>query len=45
MEYLDRASSLDEAECLSMLKRGGIVAKAKVLITPDEQAIVESNNQ
>ena len=36
MDYLSQAIRLDEAECLSMLKRGGIVEKAKVLGVPDE---------
>jgi putative nucleotidyltransferase with HDIG domain len=34
MYYLSQAAQLDEAGCLSMLKRGGIVQKAKELITP-----------
>jgi hypothetical protein len=36
MDYLSQAIQLDEAECLSMFKRGGIVEKAKILIAPDE---------
>jgi len=38
MDYLSQATRLDEAECLAMLKRGGIVEKAQVLIAPDEPA-------
>jgi hypothetical protein len=36
MDYLSQATQLDEAGCLSMLKRGGIVQKAKALIAPHE---------
>jgi hypothetical protein len=38
MDYLSQASQLDEAECLSMLKRGGIVEKAQTLVAPDKAA-------
>lgn len=38
MDYLSQATRLDEAECLSMLKRGGIVEKAHVMVVPDEPA-------
>lgn len=34
MYYLSQAAQLDEAGCLSMLKRGGIVEKAKALSVP-----------
>ena len=36
MAYLSRATRLDEAECLSMLKRGGIVQKAQALVASNE---------
>ena len=36
MVYLSQASQLDEAECLSMLKRGGIVEKAQILVASNE---------
>ncbi len=36
MDYLSQAAQLNEAECLSMLKRGGIAEKAKTLVAPDE---------
>ncbi len=38
MDYLSQASQLDEAECLSMFKRGGIVEKAQVLSVPSESS-------
>ena len=34
MDYLSQAARLDEAGCLSMLKRGGIVEKAHALVAP-----------
>ena len=34
MDYLSQASLLAETECLSMLKRGGIVEKAQILAAP-----------
>lgn len=36
MDYLSQATQLDEAGCLSMLKRGGIVEKTQVLAAPGE---------
>ena len=38
MAYLSQASQLDEAECLSMLKRGSIVKKVQILSAPVESA-------
>jgi len=38
VEYVARAAGLDEAGCLSMLKRGGVAEKVQGLIAPGESS-------